>query len=66
MGFITDLDLDLDTGKVKAFVIPGAKRILPIFGKTEDIVIPWNKVKKIGIDFILVELENLVEGVISE
>jgi sporulation protein YlmC with PRC-barrel domain len=38
-------------------VLSGGKRLLGLFSAGKDIVIPWEKVKKIGIDTVLVEIE---------
>jgi YlmC/YmxH family sporulation protein len=56
LGFISDLELDLETGRVVAIVVPGPGRIFGLFGRDHDIVIGWPQVKKIGVDTILVEL----------
>lgn len=55
MGNITDIEIDIETGKLVAIVVPGPGRFLSFFGRNEDIVIPWDKIDKIGIDVILVQ-----------
>lgn len=55
MGAITDIEIDVDTGKLTAIVVPGNAKFLGLFGRQEDIVIPWTKISKIGFDVILVE-----------
>ena len=55
LGYVYDVDVDLATGELKAIVVPGG-RILGLFGSTGDIVIPWQNIKKIGEDIILVDL----------
>lgn len=63
IGPIKDLDLDLERGVVKGIVVPGASRSWGFFGgnRTEDITIPWDRVKKIGVDVILVDAQGLAE-----
>jgi len=63
LGPIKDLDLDLERGVVKGIVVPGASRSWGFFGRgsTEDIMIPWDRVKKIGVDVILVDAQDLPE-----
>ena len=56
LGHICDIELDLDIGKVIAIIIPGRWRGFSIFGKREEIVIPWKKIIRIGRDVILVEV----------
>jgi len=57
MGSIKDVHINLETGQVEALVLSGGKRLLGLFSAGKDIVIPWEKVKKIGIDTVLVEIE---------
>ncbi|WP_425446997.1 YlmC/YmxH family sporulation protein [Dethiothermospora halolimnae] len=59
LGLISDIEVDLEKGEVKAIVIPGAGKILGLFGKNEDRVISWNNIVKIGADVILVDLSNI-------
>ncbi len=55
LGVVSDIEFDPETGKVSAVIVPSPGRIFWIFGKDEDLVIPWNKIKRIGVDVILVE-----------
>ncbi|MGC7870363.1 YlmC/YmxH family sporulation protein [Desulfosporosinus sp. SYSU MS00001] len=64
LGPIKDLDLDLEKGIVKGMVVPGpARSSWGLFGggKAEDFIIPWERVKKIGVDVILVDAHDLPE-----
>ncbi len=58
LGLIKDIEFDLDQGKVKSIVLPGRGKMLSFLGKNDDIVIPWHKIKKMGLDVILVELAD--------
>lgn len=58
VGLIGDFELELDTGRVTALVIPGSGRILGLLGRERDLVIPWGQVKRIGTDVILVEVDG--------
>jgi YlmC/YmxH family sporulation protein len=62
LGYPTDLEIDPHTGRITALVVPGAGRLLSFFGKTEEIVIPWSKIIRIGQDVILVELPEHADG----
>ncbi|QGG47928.1 YlmC/YmxH family sporulation protein [Heliorestis convoluta] len=62
LGVIKDIDIDPEMGKVKALILPAQGRIMGLFGKGgDDLIVPWDKIKKIGIDVILVELNHLGE-----
>ena len=56
LGLIGDLEIDLVAGRVKGIVIPGGGKILGLFGRDNDIYVPWEKIVKIGVDVILVDL----------
>lgn len=60
LGLIKDIDIDLEEGKINALILPGAGggKFLGILGKEEEIIVPWNKIKKVGADVILVEIYN--------
>ncbi len=56
LGMIKDLDLDLDKGLVKAIIIPAAAGVWGKIYRARDYVVPWEKIVKIGVDTILVDL----------
>jgi len=58
LGFVSDIEIDLDNGKVDAIVIPGGGRFFGIIGKDNEFIIPWERIKKIGEDIILVDLDD--------
>lgn len=61
LGFIKDVELDIAEGKIKALILPGqGGKFLFFFGHNEDLIIPWEKVIKVGIDVILVENPSVV------
>lgn len=55
LGGVVDIELDIESGRLTAIVVPGPGRFLGLFGRGGDIVIPWEKISKIGVDCILVE-----------
>ncbi len=61
LGLASDLEIEAETGRIKAIIVPGPGKFLWLFGKSEDFIIPWERIKKIGIDVILVDAPNYVE-----
>ncbi|MDR1693067.1 MAG: YlmC/YmxH family sporulation protein [Oscillospiraceae bacterium] len=55
LGYPSDVEIDAETGQLVALVVPGACKYLGMFGREEDIVIPWHSISRIGEDLILVE-----------
>lgn len=60
-GFIKDIDLDVEKGRITALVVPGPNRFIKLFSRREDIVVPWDRIVKIGRDVILVEITSYSE-----
>ena len=56
LGFVSDVEVEIPDGKVLAIVVPGPCRFLGIAGRSDDFVIPWNCIKRIGPDIILVDI----------
>ena len=56
IGNIGDIEIDMNTGKICSVIISKQTRMLGIFGKDVEIVIPWKEIVKIGEDVILVRV----------
>ena len=56
-GWVGDVEVDLDSGQVRALVVPGRLRLFGLLGREEDRYIPWDRVRRFGEDIILVEQE---------
>lgn len=54
LGHFSDIDIDLETGEIKAIIINGSGRVMSFFSKEADMIIPWKNIYKIGDDVILV------------
>lgn len=57
MGFISDVDVDMDKGTLNSVIIPGTGKVLGMFGRGEDVVIPWECIRTIGDEVILVDYD---------
>lgn len=55
LGLINDIELDVESGTIKAIIIPGAGGFMGVLGRKQDLVISWDKIVKVGVDTILVD-----------
>ena len=55
LGFITDVQIEVPEGNICAIVVPGPCRFLGVVGRQDDFIIPWNCIRQIGPDIVLVD-----------
>ena len=55
LGLVADLDLRAPEGQVVAIIVYGPARFFGLFGRGEEFYIPWECIKQIGDDIILVD-----------
>ena len=58
MGFVSDAVINACTGQILSIVVPGQGKCLGLLGRDDDYVIPWECIRKIGDDIILVEIDE--------
>ena len=58
LGFVQDVTADLESGVITSIIVPGSSKFLNLFAENNDIVIPWQNIKCIGEDIILVEINK--------
>jgi YlmC/YmxH family sporulation protein len=56
LGFVIDVDAELANGAIKSIVVAQVGKLIKSLGGKNNITIPWNNVKLIGEDVILVEI----------
>lgn len=56
LGYPADIEVDLETGRLVSISVSGGYRVMGLFGKESDISIPWENIKTIGDDLIIVEM----------
>ena len=57
LGYVQDVCADLETGKITSIIVPwGTNKLMNLFSNVNDIVIPWERIKCISEDLILVEI----------
>ena len=57
LGFVCDVQVEIPEGCVRTIIVPGPCRFLGLFGRKDDYVIPWNCIRLIVPDIILVEIQ---------
>ncbi len=64
LGCVEDIWFDACEGCIKALIVPERTRFRGFFGNDSEYVIPFDCVKKIGEDIIMVEIseENCLKG----
>ena len=56
LGCICDLEIDECTGQILSIIVPGESKLFGLIKSDEELVIPFCRIKKIGDDCILVEI----------
>ena len=56
LGYVQDVCADLETGRITSIIVPGSNKVLNLFVQSNEIVIPWQNIRCIGDDLILVEI----------
>ena len=58
LGYISDIEIDTESGSLISLIIFGKPRFLGLFGKSEDVVIPWCDIEVIGPETVLVKSDS--------
>lgn len=59
LGYVCDIEINLQAGTIDGIVLPGSRGIFNLFGRgEEDIVIRWSDIKTVGEDVILVDVKG--------
>lgn len=59
LGYITDVDIDFETGKIRSVIIPNRRGILGFLSKKNDYVVPWKNIVTVGREIVLVKLDGI-------
>lgn len=59
LGRIDDLIFDEGGAKLQSVVLHGRGHLFGLLGYDEDLIIPWESIKNIGADVIIVDAEPL-------
>lgn len=58
LGYVSDIEMDTESGALTAIVIFGRLRFFGLLGREDDIVIPWEDIKVIGGETVLVNTQS--------
>lgn len=58
MGKFDDVEIDVKAGKISAFYIEEASKLMNMLGKSKPKKIKWEEILKIGSDVILVNVDD--------
>lgn len=63
MGVIDECELIFEgkSGRIQALLLPGRSGFLGFFSDSRNASIPWNAIKRIGDEVIIVDLNNAFE-----
>ena len=56
LGFVAEVEVEVPDGTVAAIIVPGPCHFLGLWGRKDDFCIPWNCVRKVGPDIVLVDI----------
>lgn len=57
LGYVSDIELDTDSGALVSIIIFGRYKLFGLFGREDDTVIPWSQINVIGPETVLVTTE---------
>ena len=60
LGYVSDVELDTESGILTAIIIYGRLRFFGLFGREPDTVIPWKDIVVIGDETVLVSSDSIV------
>jgi YlmC/YmxH family sporulation protein len=54
----SDITIDIDSGSVESIIVPLRSNLINFWVDKQNLIIPWQAVKKIGAEVIIVELDQ--------
>lgn len=58
LGYVSDLEFDMQTGKVLSFIVPGPRRLWGLLPGDTDYIFPWESIIRMGDDTILISSDS--------
>ena len=57
LGFVCDIEFDIRSGRICKIIVPESARCWNFFGHDREYRIPWECIRRIGDDIILVDVD---------
>ncbi|MDR9788448.1 MAG: YlmC/YmxH family sporulation protein [Peptococcaceae bacterium MAG4] len=57
LGPVKDVYIDLESGQVLSLVLAGERKYFKLLNAGSDLIVPWEKVRKVGVHTVLVEVD---------
>lgn len=54
----SDMDIDVESGEIRSIILPKKNNIINLWIDKQKLIIPWEAVRKIGAEVIIVELDQ--------
>ncbi len=54
LGYVCDVEVDTCDGKLVSIIVPQRGKFFGLFGRDDDLIIPWCDIEVIGNDSILI------------
>ena len=61
-GYLGDLEIDLESGRIRTLIIPGRMKLFGLLGREPERTVAWQSVRRFGEDIILVD-EDMVQQI---
>ena len=58
LGYVCDAEFDDAEGRFISLITPGKAKLFGLLGREDDFVIPWECIRRIGDDIIIVEISG--------
>ncbi|HOV78712.1 MAG TPA: YlmC/YmxH family sporulation protein [Bacillota bacterium] len=58
----SDIAIDTESGEIKSIILPKKSNFINFWSERLDLVIPWEAVRKIGSEVIIVDLNQTFSG----
>ena len=59
LGRIDDILFDEGSGRIQSVLLRGRGRMLGLMGYDDDLLLPWESIRRIGADVIIVDADPL-------